>query len=394
MLDRDELMNLMRAGESDRVEFKRSASDASGIRRTICAFANDWPGHGQPAVIFIGIDDNGRPGNIRIPDEFQLKVASMRSDGNILPPPMMIVQRMTIDETEVLCVQIPPSPSPPVRYEGRVFVRIGSQNKVATEIEEQRLAERRRAGDLPFDRRPALDATIDDLDMAFFRGTYLPSALPPHTLERNHLPLDRQLSGMGLLTPDASPTLGAILILGLDPLRWVPGAYVQFVRFDGDSLTAPIRDEKELSGPLHDVLRRLDEVLEINISNALDLSQSREIRKPDYPIMALQQLARNAVMHRAYEGTNAPVRLYWFGDRVEISNPGGLYGQVNERNFGEGPTDYRNPLIAEAMKVLGYVQRFGMGVPLARQELARNGNPPPEFQFWPERVLAVVRAAR
>lgn len=117
-----------------------------------------------------------------------------------------------------------------------------------------------------------------------------------------------------------------------------------------------------------------------------------EVRRAEYPLTALQQLARNAILHRTYEGTNAPVRLYWFGDRIEIHSPGGPFGQVSRENFGrEGLTDYRNPHLAEAMKVLGYVQRFGMGIPLARQELRRNGNPPPEFVPEGGHVLVLVR---
>ncbi len=65
-----------------------------------------------------------------------------------------------------------------------------------------------------------------------------------------------------------------------------------------------------------------------------------EIRHPDYPIVALQQLARNAVLHRTYEGTNAPARIHWFSNRIEILSPGGPYGQVNRNNFGDpGVTD-------------------------------------------------------
>ena len=68
------------------------------------------------------------------------------------------------------------------------------------------------------------------------------------------------------------------------------------------------------------------------------------------------------MMHRTYESTNAPVQVYWYSDRVEIQNPGGLYGQVTPDNFGSGTVDYRNPLVAEIMHHLGFAQRFGLGV--------------------------------
>ncbi len=90
--------------------------------------------------------------------------------------------------------------------------------------------------------------------------------------------------------------------------------------------------------------------------------------------------------------TNAPARVCWFDDRIEIHNPGGPYGGVNRENFGlPGVTDYRNPNLADAMRVLGLVQRFGIGIQTAQAELKRNGNPPVEFLVEPTRVVATVR---
>jgi ATP-dependent DNA helicase RecG len=130
----------------------------------------------------------------------------------------------------------------------------------------------------------------------------------------------------------------------------------------------------------------------LNISIASDLTaQPLEIRQPDYPIVALQELMRNAVMHRSYKETNAPVRIYWFSDRVEIHSPGGAFGQVNSMNFGTGITDYRNPHLAEAMKNLGYVQRFGVGIPTAQKQLEANGNPPAKFTIYDSSILAIVK---
>jgi ATP-dependent DNA helicase RecG len=109
---------------------------------------------------------------------------------------------------------------------------------------------------------------------------------------------------------------------------------------------------------------------------------------------ALQQLTRNAIMHRAYEATHAPVRVSWYDDRIEIINPGGPFGEVTVESFGQpGLTDYRNPNLAEAMRVLGFVQRFGAGIPIARRALAENGNPPPEFRASQTFVTAIVRPA-
>lgn len=101
---------------------------------------------------------------------------------------------------------------------------------------------------------------------------------------------------------------------------------------------------------------------------------------------------RNAILHRTDEGTHAPVRVTWFDDRVEIQSPGGPYGQVTRETFGrDGVTDYRNPTLAEALKLLGFVERFGVGLAIARRALAANGSPPLELVVEDAHVLALVR---
>ena len=96
-------------------------------------------------------------------------------------------------------------------------------------------------------------------------------------------------------------------------------------------------------------------------------------------------------MHRAYDGTNAPIQVYWFDDRIEINSPGGPYGALTADNFGQpGVIDYRNPTLAEAMRVLGLVQRYGFGIPAARRELRANGQPDPAFRVDPSRVHCTV----
>lgn len=393
MLPPAELEDLFSAPESDRVERKRSSSDRSALRRTICAFANDLPGHNKPGIIFIGVEDDGRCANLKLDDPLLSALAQMRSDGNILPWPEMSVQQHHIGNCDLGVICVAPSLYPPVRYQGRVWVKIGPTVQLAGPGEEQRLAERRRAGDLPLDLRGAPAAALDDLDIDYFRRNYLPCAVAPEVLVQNQRSVAQQLESLRLLTRGI-PSYGALLAFGKDPLSWVPGAYVQFARFDGTELTDPIKDQRQLTGPLYQILARLDELLEINIAIATDVvSADKELRHPDYPLVALQQLVRNALMHRTYEGTHTPVKIYWFKDRVEIHNPGGLYGQVTPANFGRGPTDYRNPLLAEVMHTLGYVQKFGMGIPLSYQELRKNGNPEPEFRFETNHFLALVRPA-
>jgi ATP-dependent DNA helicase RecG len=84
-------------------------------------------------------------------------------------------------------------------------------------------------------------------------------------------------------------------------------------------------------------------------------------------------------MHRNYQ-TNAPAKFYEYSNRIELDNPGSLYGKVHPENF-PNVNDYRNPVIAEAMKALGYVNRFNRGVNMVQEMLVENKNGQAIFDF-------------
>jgi len=97
-------------------------------------------------------------------------------------------------------------------------------------------------------------------------------------------------------------------------------------------------------------------------------------------------------MHRTYEGTTSPVRIEWYNDRLEIISPGGAYGNITPENFGRlGLVDYRNLYIADVMKNLGYVQRFGRGIDIARKECEKAGKPAPVFEVDDTLVRCTLR---
>ena len=388
-----ELEALLDDPESDRVERKEGAGDRKKIAQAICAFANDLPGHGLPGVLFIGARDDGSCAGLRITDELLRDLSVLRDDGRIQPLPSMTVEKRIVRGCEMAVVTVRPALAPPVRFEGRTWVRVGPRRAIASVDEERRLSERRLAADLPYDIRPQPSARLEDLDLDFFERVYLPAAVAPDILEQNERGLEDQLKALRFLDRGGSPTVLGLLVLGKDPRTFIPGSYIQFVRFEGTERTDPIRNEKAIWGSLDDVVRRIDEVLDAHIEVGISILEGPvEIRRPEYPLRALQQLVRNAILHRTYEISNAPVRCYWYTDRIVIQNPGGPYGQVTAETFGQADvTDYRNPHLAEAMRVLGFVQRFGVGIDIARQELAKNKNPPPEFDVQSTHVVATVR---
>lgn len=362
----DAELNALRAAESDRSEWKESVSKES-IKKTICAMANDLPGHGRPGVIFVGVNKRGEGAGLNITDETLQALANLALSGAIVPPPSVEVRRAVPEGSECAIFVVHPSQLTPIRLDGRVYVRTGPTTRAASAEDERRLTERRRGAHVSFDAVGVPGATLADLNFDYFRTTYLPLAVDREVLAQNQPTEQQRMASLRLLTPDGVPTVAGVPLLSSSPRQWLPGAYIQFLRVDGTALSDPIIDRKEIDGPLPEQVRLMDDVLRTNIRVRTTIAGQVETNVPDYPIEALRQLARNAVMHRTYDYSHAPVRLYWFADRVEIHSPGGPFGAVTIANFGNpGVADYRNPTVADAMRVLGYVQRFGAGIAIAR----------------------------
>lgn len=383
----EELLQIIETGESDAVEFKESLSGSASerIREAICAFANDLPDRGEVGLIIVGIKDDRTIGTTLITDELLRRLADMKTDGNIVPPPSLTVEKRVIRGKEVAVVTVQPSNSPPVRCRGAIHLRIGPRRGIATAQDERILNEKRRYGDRPFDLYPISSSGISDLNLALFSYEYLPQAFSEEILNANDRSLNEQLAATKMIASvdDATATVLGILTIGKNPQDFLPGAYVQFLRINGNELTDDIIDSQQIRGAISDQIRRLDDKLMSHNRIAVDITSGPiEKRTALYPIEAVQQITRNAIMHRTYEGTNAPVRVYWYNDRIEISSPGGVFGGITAENFGKpGFIDYRNPNLAEAMRTLGFVQRFGMGIPIARRLLAEAGHPEPKFEI-------------
>ncbi|MDO8689204.1 MAG: ATP-binding protein [Dehalococcoidia bacterium] len=389
MLTEAQLMALLADLEADHVERTESVNDTDKFCQAICAFANDLPNHRFPGYLLIGVKNNGTLSGLVVTDELLKNLGGIRSDGNVLPQPLMNVAKFSLEGGDVAVVEVHPSDLPPVRYKGRVCIRVGPRKAIASEQEERVLTERRVVLARSFDAQPCREATINDLALGQFEG-YRRVAVDPETIDANSRPVEQQLASLRLYDQErACPTHAGILLFGTNPRFFLPGAYVQYLRLPGTDLTDVPEDQAEVSGDLYSVLTELEGRLKLLIQTTMrPVSALKEELLPDYPEWAIRELLMNAVMHRNYD-SNTPIRFYAFSDHVEIHSPGGLYGEATRENF---PTrnSYRNPIIAEALKSLGFVNRFGYGVQRAQALLAQKGNPPAEFEFDEHTVLVRV----
>lgn len=393
----DELLAMLNSLESDRAERKVSFKGdvPNKARQAVCAFANDLPNHNEPGILFIGADEDGEPSGLSVTDQLLLSLADMKTDGNILPLPVISVEKRILKGKEMAVVTVMPSDMPPVKYDGRIWIRTGPRRAIANEQEERVLNEKRRYKNIPFDIYPIPSAKISDLSKSIFENEFLPAAFAPDVLESNGRSYEERLATCKMIVSpeNTTPTVMGLIAIGKSPQDFLPGAYIQFLRIDGIDLADPVIDEANIGGAIVETLRRIEEKLKAHNRVAFDITSTptHQIEMP-YPPAAIQQILYNAILHRTYESTNAPVRVYWFNDRIEVNSPGGPYGNVTSENFGKpGITDYRNPNLGVVLKTFGFIQAFGRGIATARREMERNGNPPLEFETNQSAVVCILR---
>lgn len=390
MLTAQELQELLQDMESHRVERTVSTTDSDKFCRAICAFANDMPGTELPGYLIVGAKDDGTVADIEITDRLLRNLASHRDSGQIVPLPAINVEKVTLPGGDVAVVEVLPSDMPPVRYKGTVHIRTGPRRGIATEQEERILNERRASSFRSFDLSVCDGCGPDDLAMDLFQLTYRHAAVAPEILDENNRDMLLQMESLGMFdTRKNCATYAGVLLFAESPQTWLPGSYVQYVRYAGIDLSAEVLDERRFDGDLTTMLREMDAFLRtVFPKKPVAVSELQEKTISPYPSEAVRELLMNAVMHRDYS-SNAPVTVYWFEDRIEIQNPGGLYGAVTPETF-PNQNDYRNPKIAEAMKNLGYVNQFRRGIARAQRFLKENGNPAAEFQVDQPTVFLVT----
>ncbi len=382
IITEDKVKELLADMESDWIERTISIREDK-LGPVICAYSNDFPNHKHPGYILLGVQDDGTLAGKTWTDEQLQTIGNIKSNGKVLPQPSLVVSPVfKFPAGEVVVIEVKPSTYPPVRFDGRCWIRVGPRRDKATQEEERILTERRASFAKTYDLVPALGATLNDISVELFKISYLPSAIDRDTLAENDRTIEQQLASLRFFDlKENCPTNAGILLIGLNPEFYLPGAYTQYVKFSGEEMTSDVAYEKKFSGALITELGLIDEFIKSNIIKERPIrtvSFQEEIVR-NYPYWALRELMMNAVMHRSYE-SNAPIYVYEFPNRIEIQNPGGLYGEATPQNFPNA-SDYRNVVLAEAMKVLGYVNRFNYGVKRAKDELIKNGNGSPDFDL-------------
>jgi len=355
---------------------------------TFSSFSNQNDG----GTLLFGLDENLAFMKVGVYDPQDLQKRLMEVGESMTPAVRPILSVYEEDGLVFVAAEIPPvdlAERPCFKTsKGRLkgsYIRVGDADKPMTEYEVYSYeAFRKNYHD---DLRPAGGASMKALNQLL-----LEEYLIKRKRERpgfSELPQEQiyELTG---ITRDGEITLAAVLLFSPYPQAYypqlsiiasrVPGKEMGVLDADGQRFT----DTKRIEGSLQEMLEGSMAFLRTNMRTAVtvDPKSGKRADAPEYPMDALREAVLNALVHRDYSmhTENMPIQLTMFSDRVEIRNPGGLYGRMTIDQLGHAQPDTRNPFLVVAMEALGQTENRYSGIPRIRHAMKEAGLREPVFQ--------------
>lgn len=381
-MNEKEVLEMLKNGESSKVEFKQEGVSPDKMASKIVAFANSEGG-----TIFFGVDDKGNPVGIKkmgIKD-FEEWIMNI-SRNNCYPSINPVFEKMNLSRNVIAIITIPKREGIVHRaIDGRYYIRVGTTVRDATPEELARLFQL--AGMVHYDITPVYNTSISDIDKSRLKHYFfkiLNRKFPQKKVLKN-IKIMTNVEGQDCLT------VSALLVFGINPQKFLPQAEIIAVKFRGEEMDYDSADRRQISGPLINKYNPDNgEIVEEGIidlavrfvqSNAHVASKMRGIRRidtPQYPIESVREIIVNAVSHRNYAIMGAKIRLFIFSNRIEIHSPGKLPNTVTIENMKESAHYTRNPELYKLLAQYKYAEDIGLGIPekVIRKMVEHNGKEP------------------
>lgn len=375
----EELRMMIAEGESLRLEFKSDRgplSDAELIEACVC-LANYKGGQ-----ILIGVEDNGHvtglhPKHLTHPNTLAAFVAA-----RTMPPLLAEVEFIQLPEGTVGVLDISVARQPTATSEGKVTIRFldihnkpGCRPFYPYELSSWK-ADR---GQADMTAMPVVEATWEDLDPLEFarlrrmveenRGDYVFLELTDEGIAQ----------ALGLVAFDNGklcPTLAGLLVLGKETSlqKYLTAHEVAFQVLHGSD----VKVNEFRRWPLLRAHEWLMQSIQVRNEEQEMMIGSARVGIPRYDLRGLREAINNALIHRDYSHLGA-THIQLFDNEAVISNPGGFVLGVTPNNVLVASPHPRNPLLADAFKRIGLVERSGRGVGIIYHSQLQNGRIPPSY---------------
>ena len=379
-----DLVDALKRHEGKTLEFKRDLSSPEGVLRAVVAFANTAGG-----TLLVGVEDSTRHvRGVRDPLNMEERLASLISD-RILPRLVPEMEILPWRKTCVLALRIYPSSSRPHYLkpegpEGGVYVRVGSTNRKADSelVEEMRRFSR---GE-PHDEQamPELDSEALDFRVA---SQLFASVRKLKRSDLETLRLVTRHQGRKV------PTVGGMLLFGMERERYFPDAWIQAGRFRGTD-KSQIIDRAEIRTYPTESVEGAIAFVEKHAMRSAEIGPVRRRDRWDLPPVAVREAVVNAVVHADYAQRGGAIRVSIFDDRLEVENPGLLPLGLTVDDLLRGISKLRNRVLGRVFHELGLIEQWGSGIQRMSRSCREAGLQPPVFEEIGLRFRVTIRTER
>lgn len=396
----EEIVSNMRLSGTDtsKVEVKAAVGKLpKTLTETVSAFAN-----GDGGLVILGLQESD---GFRPAQGFQARpirdALAGRCADDMQPSVRTDIEIVPFEDAQVVVAYIPglqPADKPCyVKAKGKYagsFIRTGDGDRRLNDYEIDRLQENRTQP--AWDREVIIDASVDDLDSELIDGLL--------KKERSQAPRifgkksDKQaLEALNVVARGDDgklhPRLGGLLALGTYPQQFFPRLNVTFSAYPGSDKTSlatgqRFADSATFSGPIPYLVEETVNKVIANMRIGGVVKGAFRYDLPDYPPVAVREAVTNALMHRDYspQARGAGVQVNLYVDRLEIVNPGGLFGPVTVEALTSGSAiaASRNQVLSKLLESIpypegGYVaENRGSGYQEIERQLAQDMLPPPK----------------
>ncbi len=380
---RPNLSELVKRGESEEVEFKKSTAQLDRALKSVCGFLNHKGGK-----VYFGITKGIIVGQ-EVSDQ-TLKSISQKIRQRIKPEISPGIKVLKIEEKSIIEVIISEGRNKPYFLDGVCYKRVGTENIIISPEELERIILEKRA--VYWDSQIYKEVSFRDIDEEKVRW-FVNKAKTERNLKIDEkLPVSELLERLEL-AKNGELTNAAVLLFAKNPQKFFLQAETRCARFKGIKPVKPFIDMKVFGGDIFDqVDKSLSFVLD-HISMAVWLVSGQAAREEryEYPPDAIREAIINAICHRDYSlPSNMQTRV--FDDRIEVWGCGPLPEPLTPEDLKRKHRSIpRNPLIAKCFFLIKYIEQWGTGTNDMVATCINWGLPEPEFELVTGDLVVTIR---
>ena len=373
--------------ESNYIEVKSARNGCPKIFDTLSSFSNQQNG----GTIIFGVDENDDYNVCGVYDAADLQKKIMEQSLQMEPVVRPLCTVAVVDGKTVVSAEIQEMDNfqKPCFYKGSgrlrgSYVRVADGDRLMTEYEvysyeafKQDIHDELRTND----RAEMTDINTDEYQLYLLEL----KKNKPHLAKLEEKEINR-LQGFVV---DNKPTVAALMLFSVYPQAYFPQLCITAVSVPGKEMSATgsvgerFIDNKRIEGSITQMLN--DALIfvrkNMKVKTIIDSETGMRNDRTEYPVIAVRELVLNALIHRDYSihTESAPITITMYSDRMEIENPGGLYGRMTLDSLGFVSADTRNPYIAGALEIMGETENRYSGIPTIRSAMKNAGLPQPVF---------------